>query len=144
MDKILDGSWRVHGDRCDRLTPSMIKLPRFVATYPVSFGEGWTMPQEPNCTLVDLLMAICLSTEEKLCAGKAWLVRYLMSAYAVNKTCMAKLLVYTLAFIEGKQAANAMQILLPMLSTTNVQSMAMACIKNGATHKDVLINCATA
>jgi len=102
------------------------------------------MPQEANCTLVDLLMAICLSTEEELCAGKAWLVRHLMSAYEVNKTCMAKLLVYTLAFIEGKQAENAMQILLPMLSKTNVQSMAMACIKNGATHKDVLINCAAA
>ena len=140
MNEILDGSWRMREDRCERLTPSMIKLPRFVATYPVSFGQGWKMPEEPNCTLVDLLMAICLSSEEELCAGKAWLLRHLMKEYEVNETCMAKLLVYTLAYIEGKQATNAMQLLLPMLTTTNVQSMAMACIKHSAAHKDVLIN----
>ena len=65
-----------------------------------------------------------------------------MSKYEVNKTCMSKLLVYTLAFIKGKQAEGAMQILLPLLSKMNVQSMAMAAIKHGATQKDVLINCA--
>ena len=102
------------------------------------------MPQEANCTLVDLLMAICLSSEEELCAGKAWLLRHLMKEYEVNQTCMAKLLVYTLSFIEGKQAASAMQKLLPLLSRINVQSMAMAAIKHGATQKDVLINCAAA
>lgn len=142
MNRLLDGSWRMHKDHCERLTPDQIELPRFVATYPVSFGDGWTMPNEPNCTLADLLVAICLCTEEELCASKKWLVDYLMSEYKVNRVCMAKLLIYTLSFIEGNQAVNAINLFLPLLTKTNVQSMAMAAIKHGAVNKDVLINCA--
>ena len=130
----------MHDDRCERLTASMIELPRFVATYPVSFGHGWSLPSEGNCTLVDLLMAICLCSEEQLCVGKRWLVHNLMEKYKVDVSCMTKLLVYSLSFIEGNHAAESMQMLLPHLTPTNIQSMAIACIKHGATHKDVLIN----
>ena len=63
-----------------------------------------------------------------------------MGEYKVNRVCMAKLLIYTLSFIEGNQAVNAINLFLPLLTKTNVQSMAMAAIKHGAIH--VLINCA--
>ena len=130
------------GDHCVRLTSGMVELPRFAATYPKSFGAGWTLPQDVNCSFADMLIAVCLSSEEELCAGKAWLVKRLMRKYKVDKTCMAKLLVYTLVFIEGKQAQQSIQMLLPLLSNKNIQSMALAAIKHQAFHKDELVDAA--
>jgi len=146
MDTILDGGWRRHKNHTVRLTAEMVQdmeLPMFVVTYPKTFGAEWRLPQRRRAfTFVDFLLCVCLQPEHKLCARKPWLLNQLMQKQGVNKNAMAKVLVYTLAFIEHKEATKAMTALLPHLSQTNIQSMSFACIKHAAVNRDTLINAA--
>lgn len=146
MDKILDGRWRRHTDRTDRLTAKMVKdidLHMFVLTYPKHFGADWTLPANRKMfTFTDFLLCVCLQPEYKLCASKQWLLTQLMVLRGVNANAMVKVLMYTLAFIDKKEAKHAMTALMPHLTQTNIQSMSIACIKHDAINRDMLINVA--
>lgn len=120
-----------------------MNLHRFTSTYPKSFGADWALPARREAfTFVDFLLCVCLQPECKLRVSKRWLLNQLMAKQKVNVNAMVKVLMYTLAFIDHAQAKHAMQILMPHLSPTNIQSMSFACIKHNAVNRDTLINVA--